>query len=236
MSSRAEQLHLLLSWLQSWSWLAYVHDGDTLWELYTIWPESDYVWVCQWTTPKKVEYRENLLVRLKFTEIECMYNLLDDRIGWGPLTKSATLPQRLTLSLHSACLATGVLVCLRCSYMLQSIDVSRRSPVRLSATENCSSCCRAIYISRHAMWIAFLRNWYFSQQFDLWPISLTVSFQVHNKCATNVVPECNLGQHRDHILPPVSISPATLVCVQALFPYASKVCYKAPPQFCWHPD
>ena len=30
MSSGAEQLHLLLSWLHSWSWLAYVHDGDTL--------------------------------------------------------------------------------------------------------------------------------------------------------------------------------------------------------------
>ena len=30
MSSRAEQVHLLLSWLHSWSWLAYVHDGDTL--------------------------------------------------------------------------------------------------------------------------------------------------------------------------------------------------------------
>ncbi|KAM7434252.1 hypothetical protein ABFA07_015603 [Porites harrisoni] len=33
---------------------------------------------------------------------------------------------------------------------------------------------------------------------------------VHNKCATHVVPECNLGEHRDHILPPVSISPAGL--------------------------
>lgn len=33
---------------------------------------------------------------------------------------------------------------------------------------------------------------------------------VHNKCATHVVPECNLGEHRDHILPPVSISPASL--------------------------
>ncbi|XP_068670745.1 diacylglycerol kinase beta-like isoform X2 [Montipora foliosa] len=33
---------------------------------------------------------------------------------------------------------------------------------------------------------------------------------VHNKCATNVVPECNLGEHREHILPPVSISPAGL--------------------------
>ncbi|XP_031560533.1 diacylglycerol kinase beta-like isoform X1 [Actinia tenebrosa] len=32
----------------------------------------------------------------------------------------------------------------------------------------------------------------------------------HNKCATNISPECNLGLHRDHILPPTSISPAGL--------------------------
>ncbi|EDO42510.1 predicted protein [Nematostella vectensis] len=34
---------------------------------------------------------------------------------------------------------------------------------------------------------------------------------VHNKCATNVSPECNLGVHREHILPPMSITPAGLV-------------------------
>ncbi|XP_048579403.1 diacylglycerol kinase beta isoform X2 [Nematostella vectensis] len=33
---------------------------------------------------------------------------------------------------------------------------------------------------------------------------------VHNKCATNVSPECNLGVHREHILPPMSITPAGL--------------------------
>ena len=93
-----------------------------------------------------------------------------------------------------------------------------------------------IHLTTYYVNCIFKKEIFFLQQFDLWPISLTVLFQVHNKCATNVVPECNLGQHRDHILPPVSISPATLVCVQTLFPYASKVCYKAPPQFCWHPD
>ena len=44
-----------------------------------------------------------------------------------------------------------------------------------------------------------------------------ILFQVHNKCATNVVPECNLGEHREHILPPVSISPAGLVCWRSVF-------------------
>ncbi|XP_027043069.1 diacylglycerol kinase beta-like isoform X1 [Pocillopora damicornis] len=31
---------------------------------------------------------------------------------------------------------------------------------------------------------------------------------VHNKCATHMAPECNLGEHRELILPPVCISPA----------------------------
>ena len=41
-----------------------------------------------------------------------------------------------------------------------------------------------------------------------------VFLQLHNKCAPQVKPECDLGEYREHTLPPTCVCPAVLVSIK----------------------
>lgn len=80
----------------------------------------------------------------------------------------------------------------------------------------CSKCKKTIksyngITGLHCRWCQLTVS---SPQLDIYfmktPKKKTGSFQLHNKCVSQVRTECNLGEHAVHILPPISICPIVL--------------------------